>query len=706
MNKPLICLCSLLMSLGIAASVPSAAAAQLDRSLSPDASWDNRISPSFPGVDGAVAATTVFDGKLIVAGRFTMAGQTSVSNIAAWDGSSWSALGSGLRGPDYLPPGVSALAVFDGRLIAAGPFQFAGDAPAAGIAAWDGSEWSSLGSGSPNGQQVFALAVFGGKLIAGGWFESAGGTPAFRIAAWDGVTWTGLGSGVAAGGLYSAVRALAVVGERLIAGGEFTSAGGVPAHNIASWDGSSWSPLGEGRSSSVGCLAVYQDHVVAGGSAVASWDGSTWTSLGHDGPQLAFSLFVYGNRLIVGAARPGAYYLASWDGTAWTAMGGPDSVVSFTIYEDRLIAGGFFGAAGAVPARGIASWDGSSWSGLYVAAPGVAGPVRDLKVFRGKLIAGGEFTSAGDIVGKIAAWDGTTWSGLGSGIGNGLGFPQVSSLAVLDGRLVAGGEFREAGGLPAKNLAAWNGRTWSEVGGGDAEGVKVLTTYDDHLIVGHDEVIDCPAGLEPLLHCGVYAWMMSWDGATWSPLGEVDGVFGNFTIYDDHLIILTSYGIRVWNGTTWSPLGGYATGATTIYDGLLLVGSFRGIDTWDGSSWSPFETDLDGAVSALTVYDGQVIAGGSFTRIGGVAANHIAAWDGKRWSPLGSGTDGPVTRLAVYEGSLIVAGDFHRAGGRFSESITVWRKPPGPVPQEKPGSLPPPAPAVSGRAQQLESVRP
>src|SRR5262249_46788120 len=147
--------------------------------------------------------------------------------IAAWNGSTWSALGSGLRTDYYgTPAEVRNLAVFDGKLIASGFFTNAGGAPVTNIAAWDGTAWSALEPGFLYAD-VDALTVFDGKLIAGGGFSRAGGQSG--IAAWDGVSWTGLGSGVARTG-GAVVLALAVVDGRLIAAGQFTSAGGVPAN--------------------------------------------------------------------------------------------------------------------------------------------------------------------------------------------------------------------------------------------------------------------------------------------------------------------------------------------------------------------------------------------------------------------------------------------------------------------------------------------
>jgi len=50
------------------------------------------------------------------------------------------------------------------------------------IAAWNGSSWSRLGSGMNS--SVYALTVYGNKLVAGGLFTGAGGKVAAHIAEW------------------------------------------------------------------------------------------------------------------------------------------------------------------------------------------------------------------------------------------------------------------------------------------------------------------------------------------------------------------------------------------------------------------------------------------------------------------------------------------------------------------------------------------
>jgi hypothetical protein len=113
---------------------------------------------------------------------------------------------------------VYALAVSGSTLYAGGGFTTAGGSAANYIAQWNGSSWSALGSGMNN--YVYALAVSGSTLFAGGYFTTEGGSAAHDIAQWNGGSWSALGSG-----MNNYVYALAVSGSTLYAGGGFTTAG-------------------------------------------------------------------------------------------------------------------------------------------------------------------------------------------------------------------------------------------------------------------------------------------------------------------------------------------------------------------------------------------------------------------------------------------------------------------------------------------------
>ncbi len=200
------------------------------------------------GMNSWVVALAVDeDGNLYAGGGFTTAGGVAANRIAKWDGASWSALGSGMNG------GVRALAVDgSGNLYAGGEVH-----------------QRRRDGGQPRGQmgrdQLERLGQRGEqrRLCPGGGRERHCGlrrglvhhrrrraSQPYRQLGRRHFVVDALGSGVAAikhGPPY--VNALAVGPDgSLYAGGDFDTAGGVPAKAIARWDGttSSWHPLGSG----------------------------------------------------------------------------------------------------------------------------------------------------------------------------------------------------------------------------------------------------------------------------------------------------------------------------------------------------------------------------------------------------------------------------------------------------------------------------
>jgi len=179
---------------------------------------------------------------------------------------------------------VNAMARYGNIIYVTGSFRTIGNLIVNGIAKWDGSTWSALGTGFggvlPNG---YALAVdANGILYAGGDFSSAGGVTATRIARWNGSSWSALGSGLVGGTRICHALAVEANGN-VIAGGEFATAGGVSAPNIARWNGSAWSALGGGPGNNVRAIAIASNGIIyTGGTSgnVRSWNGTAWSPLG------------------------------------------------------------------------------------------------------------------------------------------------------------------------------------------------------------------------------------------------------------------------------------------------------------------------------------------------------------------------------------------------------------------------------------------
>src|SRR5207302_6715313 len=140
-----------------------------------DENWDDRFNP--PGTNGQVLAMAVSGSTLYIGGNFTGVGNVAANYIAAWNGSTWSPLGSGLDGD------VEALVVSGSTLYAGGAFNSAGGVAANRMAAWNisTSTWSALGGGVAGYVTSLAMGGGGTTLYVGGTFFTAGGVTANRI---------------------------------------------------------------------------------------------------------------------------------------------------------------------------------------------------------------------------------------------------------------------------------------------------------------------------------------------------------------------------------------------------------------------------------------------------------------------------------------------------------------------------------------------
>ncbi|MCK5125352.1 MAG: hypothetical protein KAR42_03770 [candidate division Zixibacteria bacterium] len=122
-----------------------------------------------------VDALESFNNRLYVGGLFSTAGSTSVNNIASYTLSGWQACGTGTH--NVANGHIKDLTVFDNKLIAGGYFSsMGGVSNTTRIAAWDGTSWSALGEGV-NGDywpHVWGMCEYRNELYVGGRFTIAG----------------------------------------------------------------------------------------------------------------------------------------------------------------------------------------------------------------------------------------------------------------------------------------------------------------------------------------------------------------------------------------------------------------------------------------------------------------------------------------------------------------------------------------------------
>jgi hypothetical protein len=294
------------------------------------ARWDGAVWHVLgSGLDGGVKDIQAIGSDIYVCGDFTDAGGSGAAGIARWDGSSWSALGAA---PQLGT--VETLASDGTNLYAGGNFILIGGVVAKRVAMWDGTTWHALGDGMNDGT-VNALLHDGTTLYAAGDFVQAGAGITGNAATWNGTAWTSMD-----GGFDAPVYCLALHQGALYAGGEIDNANASTfLHHIARWNGTGWVELvgagTNGVDAPVRTLVSTDQGLVAGGdfttaggvaaSHIALWDGAAWTDLdgGTNTPVLA--LTSVGNDLFVGgdfvsAGGNASHKFGRWSFTATGAQ--------------------------------------------------------------------------------------------------------------------------------------------------------------------------------------------------------------------------------------------------------------------------------------------------------------------------------------------------------------------------------------------------
>lgn len=495
--------------------------------------------------------------------------------------------------------------------------------------------------------------------------------------------------------------------ERLVAGGAFRTAGGVPANFVACWDEATgtWTAMPGLPFTASALLAMPNGGLYAGmpypvgNDGVRRWNGTAWSAPLGGGMQAAIVRALTGlpNGDVIAGGSFGsagsvvADAVARWNGTAWSAMGtglngGVEALC--TLPNGDVIAGGTFWPIGSTPAVAVRRWNGTTWSDLGSGANALRGFAQAVAVLpNGDVIAGGALQIGVGPTVPVARWNGTTWQAVGSGL-----VGTVKALVVMpNGDLVAGGWLSGLGSEPF-GVARFDGIAWTSLGG--VVDTRALTLLPNG---------DLAAGGSNAQRVGDGSYVARWNGTAWGPFGSGnDGlveaivplpngdafVGGSFTSFAG----IAANRVARLTGSTWLPLGtGIGDGrvrALTIRPNgdVVAAGTFASaggtpasnIARWNGAMWSPLGTGTNGPIACLvTLTNGDVVAAGQFTLAGGMPANHVAKWDGTAWSPLGTGLTLPAgsfgaTAGVLANGDLVVGGTFTHAGGIAAQNVARW----------------------------------
>ncbi|MBC8073120.1 MAG: hypothetical protein IAG13_32660, partial [Deltaproteobacteria bacterium] len=577
------------------------------------ASWDERFTiAGLAGQDGYVPSAYDIavdsDGSLLFAGYFRWGDGEAMEAIARHDDDGWHAPMASWGELELPRAGFSAVAVGPEGQLALATYDLAMNG--------DGEIWADTGAGPELiGQHAGALRRLlwkDGELWAVGRFQLADGGP-HGLARWDGSEWTGAPGGDPDADVFEIFDD----GDAgVIVAGEFEEIGGMPAAKVARWDGDGWQALDMPEAFRV--LALERD---------------------GEGTLHAGGLFTLAEDNLPSAS------LARYNGVSWElAAGGVAAGVATGVISDlewvddaMIVAGCFDEVGGLVAADGIASLSDNTWASLaegpqsfgtpwyqqyicgYEPDPDVVFLMPHQRIHHDgeRLWLAGAFPGIDGVASQSVIvrddsngeWRPADQPGLG--IGGSVtrlaaGGPECDTFAFVGASHVAGAPFDGA-------VARWTGDGWEHV----APRVGAGRYCPDFAVRANGEI---------LVACGTDAGggeLLRLAGDSWETLALFPETVQDLVVAADD---------SVWIA------GGGGAGYLARYD----VGEPEMI-----------EENFDGLVLRLAVVThddgtvGDVIVGGGFANVGGVAANRVARYDGREWSPLGAGVIATPSALAA-----------------------------------------------------------
>ena len=342
---------------------------------------------------------------------------------------------------------ITSMAVYKGELYVAGSFDSVDAKPANNIAKWNGTSWSAVGTGA--NAVIYALTVYDGNLYIGGDFTIINGVSAMHIAKWDSVNFNAIGYGI-----NEDISNITIFNGNLIAG---TATGGGSPY-IYQWNGTSWIAALSGLGGSPDSFSAFGDSLYAGvGEGFYNWTNTYWNlnayveyvagSYGDVGASI-LSYIKYNSNLYVGGSFGNQNCnfgvsggVSEWNGTSFNScpinvgvprygcaqqnVSGQPCVRTFAVYNGDLYAGGTYSQGwindSVVPLFNIVRFDGTNTSSL----------------------GSGITLNQSSFINHTVPY------------GNGNSVLIVDAMAVYDSSLYVGGCFDNAGGIPVNNIARW-----------------------------------------------------------------------------------------------------------------------------------------------------------------------------------------------------------------------------------------------------------
>lgn len=498
---------------------------------------------------------------------------------------------------------------------------------------------NSLGGGVTLQGTVYAIEYdsVSNYLFVGGDIRSINGVVVHNVARYDGNSWTDLN-----GGVDGTVFSLKLKNHELYVGGYFQNAGQVGVNNIAKWDGVSWSSPGPGLPYVIRSIEFFHDSLYTsgyppGGSLyfLSVFDGNNWLqNVKHfnntvSGLQATDSvLFVYGH-----------FTLADSD----TAHGLISYSNNSTFIYPEIFTNGFNGLvlkdtsiylAPASNETELAYWSGAQW---HLTNLNLIGAITNLAVFQDTLyaVAHDYIQGTGDFMDIIKISDNQSYVNIARSNHSSWTQEQYEAVCSTPSKLYFGGSLTHLGDTLAISLFSYDGNVWANPGK-PASDNRDAFSYPFVLTMVQD-----------------------------SSSGNVI-VGGQFLFAGETF----SANVAMWDGTQWISMDGGLSSRVTkvIYfnNDLYAFGYFGRSGSnwlgrmakWNGTSWQSLGTGANNPIRDAIVFHNELYVCGSFDTINGMSALHVAKFDGVNWSTIGTNyLDDNAVQFTIMDDTLIVAAE-------------------------------------------------
>lgn len=321
---------------------------------------------------------------------------------------------------------------------------------------------------------IIGLHVYQDKLYAYGYFSIIGGVKAYGIAAYDGTTWSPLGSGLTddqanyGGAIYDMIE---YQGELYVTGG-FGNPGGTLSPAIARWNGEQW----------VEVPGV--DRIIGEGGWYL-----TFKNYGYSFEIFRNELYIVGNFQDMDPGLE-PFSIMKWDGSQLTGVPTDLNLISdMTVFNNHLYVQGYIGEY-ARNNLSAAAFDGSVWNTLDIEAqihpenPDYTTRASNPSiVYRNKIYHALHIDTETYRTSELAVWHAAGPIDYDTPFSRSAG-NTIYTLEVINNTLYIGGEFHDLiVGTKSNGMVIWDGEKWGLVANGNASSISAIREFQNKLFV-------------------------------------------------------------------------------------------------------------------------------------------------------------------------------------------------------------------------------